>query len=98
MSKEPMMLSDVDKELMCLVAVGLTDDEIATQLRIPKRHVLDHIARLLAGLGARDRLEILFYAYSDATMCDQISAEASAKDRKRLKAQSSRRKQKRKTS
>ena len=34
--QERMELSDVDEELMILVAVGLTDDEIATHLQIPK--------------------------------------------------------------
>jgi len=46
--QERMKLSEVDDELIILVAFGRTDDEIATQLRIPKDKVLDHIAGLLA--------------------------------------------------
>jgi len=56
--QERMKLSEVDDELIILVAFGRTDDEIATQLRIPKDKVLDHIAGLLAKLGTRERLEL----------------------------------------
>src|SRR6266852_2091333 len=66
-------LSGGDKELVGLVAVGLTDDEIATQLQIPKHMVVDHIARLLANLVAQDRVEIVLYAYSDPTIYQRLS-------------------------
>jgi DNA-binding NarL/FixJ family response regulator len=75
-NNEIMKLSEEDKELVGLVAGGLTDDEIATQLQIPKRKVLNHIARLLAKLGAQDRVEIVLYAYSDSTMYQPVSTEA----------------------
>jgi DNA-binding CsgD family transcriptional regulator len=75
MNKESMKLSQGDRELVGLVAVGLTDDEIATQLQIPKHKVLNHIARLLAKLGAQDRVEIVLYAYSDPAMYQRISTE-----------------------
>jgi len=76
-NKEPTKLSegDKEKELVGLVAGGLTDDEIATQLQIPKHEVLNHIARLLAKLGAQERVEIVLYAYSDPTMYQRISTE-----------------------
>jgi DNA-binding NarL/FixJ family response regulator len=62
--RERMELSEVDNELITMVWRGLTDDEIAMQLQIPQDKVLDHIARLLAKLGVRERLEIIFYALS----------------------------------
>ena len=68
-------MSEVDEELMILVAVGLTDDEIATHLQISKHKVMNHITRLLAKLGAQDRVEIVLYAYSDPTMYQRISTE-----------------------
>ena len=74
-NKEPIKLSEGDKELVGLVAVGLTDDEIATQLRIPKHKVLNQIARLLAKLGIRDRVEIVLYAYSDPETYQRINTE-----------------------
>jgi DNA-binding CsgD family transcriptional regulator len=71
--QERMKLSEVDEELIVLVAFGRTDDEIARQLRIPKNQVLDHIARLLAKLGTRERLEIVLYAYSDPALYKRIT-------------------------
>ncbi len=91
-----MELSEVDNELVCLVAVGLTDDEIATQLKTSKRKVLEHMARLLALLGAQDRLEIILYAYSDPAIMERISAEASNKASEKLKAKTPEGKPKRK--
>ena len=75
-NKETARLSEQDKELVGLVAVGLTDDEIATQLQIPQHTVVNRIARLLVKLGAQDRVEIVLYAYSDPTMYQQMSTEA----------------------
>src|ERR1700730_4532936 len=72
-NKETPRLSEQDKEFVGLVAVGLTDDEIAAQLQIPKDEILNRIARLLAKLGAQDRVEIVLYAYSDPTMYQRIS-------------------------
>src|ERR1700737_1928556 len=66
-------LSAGDQELVGFVAVGLTDDEIATQLQIPQHKVVNRIARLLAKLGAQDRVEIVLYAYSDPTLYQRIS-------------------------
>jgi DNA-binding NarL/FixJ family response regulator len=75
MNKEPMKLTEGDKELVGLVAVGLTDDEIAMQLQIPKHNVLKQIERLLAKLGIRDRVEIVLYAYSDPATYQRINTE-----------------------
>jgi DNA-binding NarL/FixJ family response regulator len=80
---ERMELSEADQELIGLVAFGLTDGEIATQLQVPKHMVLDHIARLLAQLGARERLEILLYAFSDSTMYQRITAQIAGKRTKK---------------
>jgi len=75
MNKKPIKLSEEDTELVDLVAVGLTDDEIATQLKIPKHKVLNHIARVLAKLGAEERVEIVLYAYSASRMHKSVSTE-----------------------
>ena len=73
-NKKIRKLSEVDQELVGLVAVGLTDDEIATQLQIPQLKVVNRIARLLVKLGAQDRVEIVLYAFSDPTMRQRISS------------------------
>jgi DNA-binding NarL/FixJ family response regulator len=94
MNKDPMKLTEGDKELVGLVAVGLTDDEIATQLQISKRKVLNQIARLLAKLGIRDRVEIVLYAYSDPAMYQRISSQIIRKTTKNPQEQNPQVKQK----
>ena len=74
MNNKTRKLSEGDQELVALVVVGLTDDEIATQLQIPQHKVVNRIARLLQKLGAQDRVEIVLYAYSDPTMRQRISS------------------------
>ena len=73
--QEQMELSEVAAQLIVLVAFGLTDDEIAAQLQIPRNRVLDHIARLLVKLGLQDRVEIVLHAYCDPAMYNRITAE-----------------------
>ena len=85
--KKRMELSEAENELVVLVAIGLSDDEIATQLQIPKHNVLDHVARLLAKLGVQDRVEIIFYAYSDPTMCQRITSKVTKRTAKDPQAQ-----------
>jgi DNA-binding NarL/FixJ family response regulator len=84
---ETIKLSEGDKELVGLVAVGLTDDEIATQLQIPRPKVLNRIARLLVKLGAQERVEIVLYAYSDDTMRQRINSAVIPRTTKNPKAQ-----------
>jgi DNA-binding NarL/FixJ family response regulator len=67
-------LSEEDKELICLVAFGLTDGEIATQLQVPEHMVLDHVTRVLGKIAARERVELLLYAFSEPTLCQGITA------------------------
>jgi len=73
-NKKIMKLSEVDQELVGLVAVGLRDDEIAIQLQISQHEVVNRIARLLVKLGAQDRVEIVLYAFSEPTMRQRISS------------------------
>jgi DNA-binding NarL/FixJ family response regulator len=72
-----MLLSESDKQVVGLVSRGLTDEEMAARIQIPKRQVLRGIARLLAKLSAQERLEIGFYAYTDARMYKRMDTEVS---------------------
>jgi DNA-binding NarL/FixJ family response regulator len=94
MNKEPMKLSEVDQKLVRLIAVGLTNEEIATQLLIPKHELLNHIARLLAKLGVRDRVEIVLYACSNPAMYQLLSSEIIRKTMKKPQAETPQVKQK----
>ena len=65
MYRKTMTLLEWEQKVVDLVAVGLTDDEIATHLEVSKHTVLNSIALLLAKLGAEHRIEIVWYAYSN---------------------------------
>jgi two-component system response regulator NreC len=56
------VLSDREKEILCLAASGHTNNEIADILRLSKRTIHNVRARLMEKLGFHDRLELLKYA------------------------------------
>ena len=52
-----------EPDVLLLVAEGLTNAEIAERLYIGAGTVKTHIARLLAKLDARDRVQLVIHAY-----------------------------------
>jgi len=52
-----------EREVLTLVAAGYTNHEIAQQLHIGVGTVKTHVARLLAKLGARDRVQLVIRAH-----------------------------------
>lgn len=56
-------LSDREREVLTQVACGKTNAEIARALFIGDATVKTHIARMLAKLGARDRIQAIVMAY-----------------------------------
>lgn len=48
---------------MALVAAGLTNDEIAERLVISPTTAKTHVSRAMIKLGARDRAQLVVYAY-----------------------------------
>lgn len=56
------VLSDREKEILCLAASGHTNNEIAEILRLSARTIHNVRARLMEKLGFHDRLELLKYA------------------------------------
>jgi DNA-binding NarL/FixJ family response regulator len=56
-------LTDREREVTGLVASGLTNDEIAGRLYLSTATVKTHINRAMSKLGARDRAQLVVFAY-----------------------------------
>jgi len=56
-------LTDREEEVLVTVAQGRTNAEIADELHISLSTAKTHLARLMAKLGARNRVEIAMWAY-----------------------------------
>ncbi|GLW27302.1 response regulator [Actinoplanes regularis] len=56
-------LTDREREVMALVAEGLSNDEIATRLVISPATAKTHVSRTMIKLGARDRAQLVVHAY-----------------------------------
>ena len=56
-------LTDREREILVLVARGLTNDEIGSSLFISPATVKTHLARIMAKLDAHDRAQLVVRAY-----------------------------------
>ncbi|MFC4588950.1 response regulator transcription factor [Sphaerisporangium corydalis] len=56
-------LTDREEQILAAVARGLTNSEIAGEFYVSLSTVKSHVASLMAKLGARNRVEIVIWAY-----------------------------------
>src|SRR5438477_4437401 len=57
------VLTDREREVMALVAEGLSNDEIARRLVMSPLTAKTHVSRAMVKLGARDRAQLVVFAY-----------------------------------
>ncbi|MER5220105.1 response regulator transcription factor [Streptomyces flaveus] len=68
-SKEPSVaqslaeLTEREREVMALVGIGLSNDEIARRLVVSPLTAKTHVSRTMVKLGARDRAQLVVLAY-----------------------------------
>jgi DNA-binding NarL/FixJ family response regulator len=56
-------LTDREREILALVALGLSNDEIGGRLVISPATARTHVSRTMVKLGARDRAQLVVFAY-----------------------------------
>ena len=68
-AKEPLSLPAIgelterEREVIGLVGLGLSNDEIAQRLVVSPATAKTHVSRIMIKLGARDRAQLVVYAY-----------------------------------
>ena len=66
-------LTDREREILSLVAAGMTNDEIAARLVLSPATAKTHVNRAMVKLGARDRAQLAVIAYSSGLVRPPIS-------------------------
>jgi DNA-binding NarL/FixJ family response regulator len=62
-ARELAALTDREREVTALVGAGLSNDEIARRLVVSPATAKTHVSRAMVKLGARDRAQLVVFAY-----------------------------------
>ncbi|MBM7774623.1 DNA-binding NarL/FixJ family response regulator [Actinokineospora baliensis] len=68
LARELWVLTDREREVLTLIARGLSNAELAERLHLSQATVKTHIGRLLAKLNARDRTQLVIIAYESGLL------------------------------
>jgi DNA-binding NarL/FixJ family response regulator len=66
-------LTEREREVVCLVAAGLSNDEIATKLTVSPLTVKTHVSRAMTKLYARDRAQLVVLAFENGLVARPAS-------------------------
>ncbi|GGN60028.1 DNA-binding response regulator [Actinoplanes lobatus] len=67
-------LTDREREVMALVAAGLSNDEIAAHLVLSPATAKTHVSRIMTKTGVRDRAQLVILAYESGLIVPGWSA------------------------
>ncbi|GAB3958336.1 response regulator transcription factor [Actinoallomurus acanthiterrae] len=62
-SKDLDVLSEREREVLLQIAIGLTNEEIATKLHLSPATAKTYVHRIMTKLHARDRVQLVIFAY-----------------------------------
>jgi len=65
----PASLSDRELEILDLVAIGLTNQEVSERLEISKRTVDNHVSNILTKTKTENRVELVRWALQWGKVC-----------------------------
>ncbi|MEU0966057.1 response regulator transcription factor [Streptomyces sp. NPDC005917] len=66
-------LTDREREILVAIGKGWTNGEIATRFVVSESTVKTHVGRVLAKIGARDRIQAVIFAYDQGLARPQAS-------------------------
>ena len=69
-------LTEREREVMSLVAAGLSNDEIAARLYLSPLTAKTHVSRIMTKLNARDRAQLVVMAYESGLVTPGVSPDS----------------------